>query len=86
MKYNIFDGEQREGRIVKKLEDTATNYATAINQLVESKYFNDAVKAAKARDKAALKAAILSAGISEEMAEKMSALALDGSAVAVMCW
>ncbi len=64
----------------------ATNYAAAINQLVESKYFNDAVKAAKAKDRAALKVAIINAGISEEMAEKMSALAIDGSAVAVLCW
>jgi hypothetical protein len=71
---------------MKKLQEEAINYAAAIHQVVESKYFNDAVKAARAKDRDALKTACMNAGVTEEIAEKLAALALDGSAVAIMCW
>jgi len=81
-----FDDEPKGGRAIKKYELMATNYAAAINQLAESRYFDDAVKAAREKDKTALRKACINAGISEEMAEKMSVVAIDSSAIAAMCW
>lgn len=64
----------------------AKDYAEAINQVQQSAFFPEVMAAARARDVGALKEAIMKAGISDEMADKMSKTALEGSAVAAMCW